>query len=166
MYEIFFLELGVWPAEQESQAAGPGGWQTASSGCGPGGGVRVHSRGGHQDDTDRHCIQVVTINVFTVFFLSNLNVLGCVYLFPVRVHEPLLCFSSAVLPGHPARPRPTAIHPAHMPSSRFLCGAITAPPHCTANFHWLTWLEMSEARMSTAMIAPPWLRLRRSTAVC
>lgn len=68
LYEIFFLELGVWPAEQEGQAAGPGGWETASSGCGPGGGVRVHRRGGHQDDTDWHCIQVVTVNRFLFLF--------------------------------------------------------------------------------------------------
>lgn len=53
------FELGVWPAEQKGQAARPGRWQTAGPGCGSGRGVCVHSRGGHQDDTDRQRMQVL-----------------------------------------------------------------------------------------------------------
>lgn len=71
---MFFLELGVWPVEQEGQAASPGGWQTAGSGCGPGGGVCVHRRGGHQNDTDWLCIQVVEWIFEVIHFF-----LGCVF---------------------------------------------------------------------------------------
>lgn len=89
VWNVLF-ELGVWPAEQEGQAARPGGWQTAGSGCGSGGGVRVHSRGGHQNDTDRQRMQV--LGWYCVFLCHNkyyhfiiveiINIFGLYNLFP------------------------------------------------------------------------------------
>lgn len=166
---MYFFELGVWPAEQEGQAARPGGWQTAGSGCGSRGGVRVHSRGGHQDDTDRQRLQVV--GWYCVFLCHNkyyhfITVEIIIFFDCIIFSHPLHTFCLTVLPGHLARPQRMPTHPALMPSSRFLCDATTAPPHCMANFHWLIWPEMSAAQMSTATIAALWSRLQRSTAVC
>lgn len=50
--------LGLWPAEQEGQAASPGGWAPAGSGGGPGGSLRVHSRRRHKDDPAGQRMQV------------------------------------------------------------------------------------------------------------
>lgn len=74
-------------------------------------------------------------------------------------------FSSLSL-GHQARPRPTPIPPALMPSFRSSSVAMTVPPPCTANFHSWIWPATSAAPTSAATTATLWWRLQRSTAAC